>query len=84
MIRTQGSSIHAIILTQAYSRYIKEIKNRIAPKTRKGEEQRNLIKRVCVIIKTNERSTCSGINEPGVEIALYLADEVFYPPGSET
>lgn len=50
-----------------------------APKIRKKEEQRNLITRVYVIIKTNGRLTCSCINEPA-RIALYLANEVFYPP----
>lgn len=79
MIRIQGSSIYAIILNQARSRYIKKIKKLSTSKTRKGEEQRNLIIRVCVIIKTNEQPTCFGINEPA-RIALYLADEVFYPP----
>lgn len=50
-----------------------------APKTRKKEEQRNLITRIYVIIKTNGQLTCSCINEPA-RIVLYLAGEVFYPP----
>lgn len=50
-----------------------------APKTRNKEEQRNLITRIYVIIKTNGQLTCSCINEPA-RIVLYLANEVFYPP----
>lgn len=49
-----------------------------APKAR-NKEERNLITRIYVIIKTNGQLTCSCINEPA-RIVLYLADEVFYPP----
>ncbi|TGZ51874.1 hypothetical protein DBV15_09999, partial [Temnothorax longispinosus] len=46
------------------------------------EENNIILSCVCVIVKTDKRPTCSGINEPA-RIALYLANEVFYPPDQE-
>lgn len=59
-------------------------KNRMfSLKIHKGGKNRNLIICVSVIVKTTERPTCSGINEPA-RIALYLRERSVLSPGSET